>query len=109
MQLAFADGFGRTWEWRFVLKDMPYSEQRVHRQLKQGISPYQRFLRDSVVIRRDSLLVMARDEDDLLKLSSAVTYAVQTFDTWRLEIDLWRSFVNVDLGFIEGQDGKGIE
>lgn len=108
-QLAFVDGLGRTWEWKFVPKDMPYSEWSIHRQLRQRIAPYRRFLGDSVVVRRDSLLVMAKNEDELLKLASAATYAVQTFDTWRLEIDLWRSFVNVDLGFLEGLDERWIE
>lgn len=42
-QLAFADGLGRTWEWKFVPKDMPYSEWSIHRQLKQRIAPYRRF------------------------------------------------------------------
>ncbi len=108
-ELAFVDGLGRTWEWKFVPKDMPYSEWSIHRQLTQRIAPYRRFLGDSVVVRRDSLLVMAKNEDELLKLASAATYAVQTFDTWRLEIDLWRSFVNVDLGFLEGLDERWIE
>lgn len=66
-------------------------------------------LGNNVTVRRDSLLVMAKDEDELLKLASAATYAVQTFDTWRLEIDLWRSFVNVDLGFLEALDERWIE
>ena len=39
---------------------------------------------------------MAKDEDEF-----AATYAVQTFDAWGLEIDLWRSFVNVNLRFLE--------
>ena len=90
-------------------KDMPYSEWSIHRQLKQRIAPYRRFLGNNVIVRRDSLLVMAKDEDELLKLASAATYAVQTFDTWRLEIDLWRSFVNVDLGFLEALDERWIE
>lgn len=108
-ELAFADGLGRTWEWKFVPKDMPYSEWSIHRQLKQRIALYRRFWGDSVVIKRDSLLVMAKDEDELLKLASAATYAVQTFDTWRLEIDLWKSFVNVDLRFLEELDERWIE
>lgn len=61
------------------------------------------------MVRRDSLLVMAKNEDELLKLASAATYAVQTFDTWRLEIDLWRSFINVDLAFLEELDGRWTE
>lgn len=53
-----------------------------------------------MIVKRDMYFVMGEDEADLLKLSAAVTYAVQT-EPWRLEIDLWRSFVNVDLAFLD--------
>ena len=108
-ELSFADGLGRTWEWKFIPKDMPYSEWSIHRQLNQRMAPCRRFLGENVMVRRDSLLVMAKNEDELLKLASAATYAVQTFDTWRLEIDLWRSFINVDLAFLEELDGRWTE
>lgn len=49
---------------------------------------------------------MAKDEDED---ELAATYAVQTFDTWELEIDLWRSFVNVNLRFIEELDKRWLE
>lgn len=51
--------------------------------------------------KKDLILVMAQGEDELKKIATAVTYAVQT-KPWRLEIDLWKSFVNVDLPFLEG-------
>jgi hypothetical protein len=37
-----------------------------------------------------------------------VTWAVQT-RPWRLEIDLWRSFVNVDVEFLEGLDRRWLD
>lgn len=103
--MSFYDGLGRPWEWKFIPKDFPYSEWSIHRQARLRIVPFRNILGDRVWVRQDTLLVMGTDEKDLLKLASAVTYAVQT-DPWRLEVDLWRSFVNVDLGFLEGLDEK---
>jgi hypothetical protein len=53
--------------------------------------------------RGDLILVGARSERELLKMATAVTFALQT-KPWLREVDLWRSFVNVDLAFIEGLD-----
>lgn len=44
------------------------------------MAPYRRFLRENIVVRRDSLLVVAKNETELLKSASAATYAVQIFD-----------------------------
>ena len=43
---------------------------------------------------------MGEDEEDLLKYATAATFAI-VGEPWRLEVDLWRSFVNVDMGFLE--------
>ncbi|MCJ1290653.1 hypothetical protein MMC34_002195 [Xylographa carneopallida] len=80
-QWSFHDCIGRVWEWKFIPKDMPYSEGKV-------------------VLKSDLFLVMGEDEKDLQKLATAVTFAIQT-RPWRLEIDLWKSFVNVDLKFLK--------
>ena len=56
--------------------------------------------RGKVVLKSDLFLVMGEDEKDLQKLATAVTFAIQT-RPWRLEIDLWKSFVNVDLKFLK--------
>ena len=53
-------------------------------------------------------LVMGEDGADLLKFATATTFAIQTAP-WRLEVDLWRSFVNVDLGFLGGLMEKWME
>lgn len=100
-RIAFHDSQGRAWEWKFIPKDMPYSEWSMHQQSWLRIQPFKRFFGDRVLVKRDLFLVMGTDEKDLLKLASAATYAIQT-DPWRLEVDLWRSFVNVDLKFLEG-------
>lgn len=52
-------------------------------------------------VRRDLIVVMGTGEADLKRLVTAVGYAVVT-KPWRLEVDLWRSFVNVDGEFVEG-------
>ena len=57
-------------------------------------------LKGKVEIRRDLFIVMGVGEKDLMRVATAVTYAVQT-KPWRLEIDLWRSFVNVDMAFLK--------
>lgn len=102
-RMAFYDGQGRAWEWKFIPKDMPFSEWSVHQQSRLRMRPFAKMLADRVWFRQDTFLVMGTDEKDLLKLASATTYAIQT-DPWRLEVDLWRSFVNVDLQFLEGLD-----
>lgn len=102
-QLAFQDALGRVWQWKFIPKDMPYSEWSVNHQARMRIEPFKRKLGDRVFVKRDLFLVMGTDERDLLKVAAAATYAIQT-DPWRLEVDVWRSFVNVDLRFLEGLD-----
>ena len=52
--------------------------------------------------------MMGDDEADLLTFATSTTFAVQTAP-WRLEVDLWKSFVNIDLGFLEGLKEKWME
>ena len=105
----FTDGLGRAWEFCFVPKDMPGSEYSVHHAARLRLLPFEHLLMREeekvVVVMRDLFLVMGSDEGDLERLAVAVTFAIQT-DPWRLEVDLWRSFVNVDLGFLEGLRGE---
>ncbi len=51
---------------------------------------------------------MGTYEKDLQKLATDATYAIQT-DPWRLEVDLWRSFVNVDIDFLEDLKDKRMD
>ncbi|MCJ1377759.1 hypothetical protein MMC17_000855 [Xylographa soralifera] len=105
---SFNDGIGRVWEWKFLPKDMPYSEWSVHRNCKERLEPFMHVFKGKVVLKRDLFLVMGEDEKDLQKLATAVTFAIQT-RPWRLEVDLWKSFVNVDLKFLEEMDDKWLE
>lgn len=73
----------------------------MHHQARMRIRPYKASLGDKVLVKRDLYLVMGEDEAELLKLAATVTYAVQT-ERWRLEIDLWKSFINVDVAFLDG-------
>lgn len=97
----FLDGLGRAWEFCFVPKDMPGSEYSIHHATRLRIMPFKHLFKEKVLVKRDLFLVIGEDEADLLKYAVATTFAIQT-DPWRLEVDLWRSFVNVDVGFLEG-------
>lgn len=54
------------------------------------------------------MLVMAESEEELLRLSTIATFAMQT-KPWLMEVDLWRSFVNVELGFLQGLDPSWLD
>jgi hypothetical protein len=105
---AFLDDRGRCWEFKFIPKDMPYSEWSVHQQLSLRLEPYKKMFGQQVIVAKDLILVMGRDEKNLRQLAEGVTWAVQT-KPWRLEIDLWRSFVNVDVEFLEGLDRRWLD
>jgi len=102
---SFIDGVGRCWEWKFVTKDMHGSEWSIYYTLQQLLQKFKRELGVGtyVVQRRDIILVMGETEEDLMRRVLATTFAVQA-RPWLREIDLWRSFVNVKLGFLEGLD-----
>ena len=105
---AFTDALGRAWEWNFVPKDMPYSETSIHETARSRIQPFKHLLRDRVVVRRDLYLVMGEDEEDLLKFTTATIFAIQT-RPWRLEVDLWRSFMNVDMEFLDSLQAEWLD
>ncbi|KAF1830577.1 hypothetical protein BDW02DRAFT_558680 [Decorospora gaudefroyi] len=105
---TFTDDRGRCWEFKFIPKDMPFSEWSVHQQLKLRLQPFQRVFGKQVVLAKDLMLVMGNDEKDCRRLSEGVTWLVQT-QPWRLEIDFWRSFVNVDAKFLEALHPKWLE
>ncbi|KAL6695704.1 hypothetical protein J3F84DRAFT_395134 [Trichoderma pleuroticola] len=85
---SFLDSVSRPWEWKFLPKDMPGSELSM---------------RNTTAKAGDLILVMAEDVAELLKNCTAVTFAVQT-RPWLREIDLWKSFVNVDLELLKELD-----
>lgn len=100
----FKDGIGRMWTWKFMCKDMASSEYSVHQNMTARLEPLQHQLGSNshkIKVRKDVVLVMGTDEEDLLKLAAAATFTVQT-QPWRMEIDFWKSFVNVDVEFLDG-------
>lgn len=105
---SFLDDRGRCWEFKFVPKDMPYSEWSIQQQLLLRLEPYKHIFGKGVMVAKDMVLVMGKDEKELRQLSEGVTWAIQT-RPWRLEVDFWRSFVNVDVEFLEGLDPKWLE
>lgn len=98
---SFLDDRGRCWEFKFIPKDMPFSEWSIHQQLSLRLEGYKNVFGAQVMVAKDLVLVIGRDEDELRRLSEGVTWAIQT-KPWRLEVDFWRSFVNVTAEFLEG-------
>ncbi|CVL02188.1 uncharacterized protein FMAN_08270 [Fusarium mangiferae] len=96
---SFLDSRGRSWEWKFVPKDMPGSEFSAHQTTGKRLDVMKDKFGDRVVHRADLILVMGVDEDDLLRYCTAVAFAMQT-KPWLREIDLWKSFINVDFEFL---------
>ncbi|KAI9736220.1 MAG: hypothetical protein M1834_001106 [Cirrosporium novae-zelandiae] len=105
---AFYDAKYRAWGWKFAPKDMPYSEWSIHRQAQTRIQPYKHILGRNVKIRKDIFLVMGGDDEELFKMAVGMTFAIQTAP-WRLEVDWWRSFVNVDFAFLEKLDTRWLD
>lgn len=102
---SFMDNVERTWDFKFIPKDTPYSEWSVHHNARLRVRPYEDLFEGKVVVRRDAYLVMAENEEECLKLSTALTWVIQT-RPWRLEVDLWRSFGNANMNFIEKLHGN---
>lgn len=65
-------------------------------------------LKKQVTFRGDVILVSGKDEMDLFRACTTVTFAMQT-KPWVREVDLWRSFVNVDLAFWESLDPSWLD
>jgi hypothetical protein len=105
---SFLDDRGRCWEFKFIPKDMPFSEWSIHQQLSLRLEPYKKIFGQQVVVAKDLILVMGMDERNLRQLTEGVTWAVQT-KPWRLEVDFWRSFVNVEEKFLEGLDRRWLD
>jgi hypothetical protein len=70
---------------------MLYGEWSVHQQLTLRLDPYKKISGQQVILARDLILVMGPGVKNLRQLAEGVTWAAQT-QSWRLEIDLWRSF-----------------
>lgn len=98
---SFLDSVGRVWDWKFIPRDMPYSEWSIHHQARLRIAPYKRLFGEKVICKSDLYLIMGKDEAELKQITTGVAFAVQT-EPWRLEIDWWKSFVNIDIDFLQG-------
>ena len=105
---SFLDSLNRSWEFKFVPKDMPGSEFSIHHSTELRLNILKKKFGDKVMNRGDLILVMGDDEEDLFKFCTAATFALQT-KPWLREVDLWKSFVNVELEFIEGLDEHWLE
>jgi hypothetical protein len=115
---SFQDLIGRKYVWMFVPKDMPNSEWSIHHTARQRITAemgglwkefgYEKGKAKKIVVKKDCFLVCGSDEKECLQLSMATLWAVER-KPWRWEVDLWKSFVNVDIGFLEALDEMWLE
>lgn len=103
--MAFADSIGRIWHSRFIPKDMPYSDISMHNMVQERVKQFKKQFTGKVVFKRDMALVIAENEEDLRWNMAGVIFALQN-RPWRFEVDLWKSFVNVDQDFLKGLDEK---
>ena len=62
----------------------------------------------NVKLKRDIILVMGKDQAQLEEMVTATVFALHTAP-WRLEVDFWRSFVDIDVPFLERLDKRWLE
>ena len=103
---CFCNTKGRVWQWNFVPKDKPFSNCSMHLASTNRLRPYKAKLDRNVFLMRDIWVVMGKDEEELRLMASAATFAIQT-EPWRLEVDWWKSFINIDLDFISKMNEIG--
>ncbi|POS74167.1 hypothetical protein DHEL01_v207434 [Diaporthe helianthi] len=114
--MAFIDPCERSWEFKLVPKDLEGSEliamhataSRINLVVERAQTHDGVDLSGHFVARGDAILVMAGSDEELLRLSTIATFAMQT-KPWLREVDLWRSFVNVELGFLQGLDPSWLD
>lgn len=87
---------------------MAGAEWSMHSNLDERLDPYRKRFGSRLVSKRDMVLVMGTDEQELKKHAVCATFALQTAP-WRWEVDLWKSFVNVDMTFLEDLDKRWLE
>ena len=100
---SFLDSAGRVWVWKFVPKNMPGSEFSAHFTMARRLDMLKTQFEGRVFHRGDLVLVMGKDADDLFNYSTAVMFALQT-KPWFREVDLWKSFVNIDIDLMRDLD-----
>lgn len=75
----------------------------MHQSVRLRVLPFRHLLGERVIVKRNLYLIVGTDEKDLEKYAIATTFVIQ-MEPWRLEVDLWKSFVNVDMEFVEKLD-----
>lgn len=61
-----------------------------------------------VRVHRGHILVIGQDQRELEKMMLGTIFAMHT-SPWRGEIDFWKSFIDVDLEFLESLDKTWVE
>ncbi|KAF2668819.1 hypothetical protein BT63DRAFT_286371 [Microthyrium microscopicum] len=104
---TFVDMPGRTWECEFLPKESPYSDWYMKQNVEQEIERYTILLpqeRSKVLHRRDVILVMAENEIDCLRDTMKTACALQSSRLFELDVN--KSFFNVDAEFLERMDAR---
>ena len=102
---SFADDLGRTWEWKFVPKDMPFSEWSIHHALRLRLMEYEKVVEGKIFLKGDKCLVVGKNREMCRNYSTIACFALTT-RPWRLEVDAWKSFLGVKVEFLEGLDER---
>lgn len=103
---TFTDAHSRSWQWKFYPKDVDSVHRDMHRVVAGRLERFRaagQLPRHKVFVNRDIILVMGDDQEDLEQLMLGTVFGIQGIP-WRLEIDFWRSFVDVGVEFLEGLD-----
>jgi len=66
----------------------------MHHTVDLRLQRWKAQLGDNVKLRMDIILVMGKTQQELETYMFGTVYALHT-NPWRLEIDFWRSFINV--------------
>ena len=105
---SFKDMRGRAWAYKFYPKECAGGEWNIQHTIDLKLKRWRSQLGKNVKVRRDIVLVMGNDTKQLEEMMLGTVFAIQTAN-WRLEVDFWRSFVDVDLEFLEALDSKWLE
>jgi len=82
---------------------MPQSEWSKQHNIDLRLARIKKQFGRQFEVKRDIVLVMAEDEEEMPGLLTQMVFQIQTHNCG-YEVDWWRTFVNVELGFLEELD-----
>lgn len=69
---SFQDEVSRTWSWKFVPRDLPGSEWSMQKGVDLRLDPFRKQLGKQVIAKRDMVLVVAKNEEELKRFALGV-------------------------------------